>query len=268
VVSALLVSLSGCGTGEKSTVAPPIAGLPAEANRLIKERGLAPEDVTAALTTYMPTGKMDDYVMFASGGQAGQVLAVGLPSMRVLRTIAVFTPEPWQGYGYGVKETALPNQDTPGGVGRGPLSWGDTHHPALSETGGEYDGQFLFINDKANSRLAVIDLRDLETKQIVSNPVFNNNHGSTMVTPNTDYVVEGSQYATPLGHKYAPISKYKEEYRGLMTFWKFDRKAGRIDPKSSFAVELPPYMQDLADAGKTRKKPSPPASPPTSTASA
>jgi nitrous-oxide reductase len=98
--------------------------------------------------------------------------------------------------------------------------------------------------------LAVIDLRDMETKQIVANPIFNNNHGSTMVTPNTDYVVEGSQYAVPLGHKYAPISKYKEAYRGLMTFWKFDRNSGRIDPSRSFAIELPPYWQDLADAGK------------------
>src|SRR5262249_31008049 len=78
----------------------------------------------------------------------------------------------------------------------------------------------------------------------------NNNHGSTMVTPNTEYVVEGSQYAVPLGHKYAPISDYKKTYRGAMTFWKFDRKAGRIDPSRSFAVELPPYWQDLADSGK------------------
>jgi nitrous-oxide reductase len=35
-----------------------------------------------------------------------------------------------------------------------------------------------------------------------------------------------------------------------MTFWKFDRKKGRIIPEESFAVELPPYWQDLADAGK------------------
>jgi nitrous-oxide reductase len=224
--------------------------LPADANRVIQDRGLTPDDVTAALTTYTPTGKLDEYVMFASGGHSGQVLAIGLPSMRLLRAIAVFTPEPWQGYGYGVKESALPNNGEPAGFGRGPLAWGDTHHPALSETGGNYDGQFLFINDKPNGRLAVIDLRDLETKQIVANSIFNNNHGSTMVTPNTDYVVEGSQYAVPLGHRYAPLSKYKEEYRGLMTFWKFDRKIGRIDPSRSFAIELPPYWQDLADSGK------------------
>jgi nitrous-oxide reductase len=250
-VGVCVLGISGCGAGgERTDVVANIAGLPAEANRLIGERRLSPDDVTAALTTYMPSGKYDEYVMFASGGHGGQVLAIGVPSMRLLRTIGVFAPEPWQGYGYGVKESALPNNGEPAGIGRGPLAWGDTHHPALSETGGEYDGQFLFINDKPNGRLAVIDLRDLETKQIVANPIFNNNHGSTMVTPDTDYVVEGSQYAVPLGHRYAPIAKYKDEYRGLMTFWKFDRKSGRIDPSRSFAIELPPYWQDLADAGK------------------
>jgi nitrous-oxide reductase len=245
----MLVSIAGCGGEDRAAVAA-ISGVSDDANRVIKERGLAPDDVRAALATYMPTGKFDDYVMFASGGHSGQVLAIGLPSMRLLRTIAVFTPEPWQGYGYGVKESPLPPAGEPAGPGRGPLTWGDTHHPALSETKGEYDGEYLFINDKPNGRLAVIDLHDFETKQIVVNPVFNNDHGTTMVTPDTDYVIEGSQYATPLGIGYAPISAYREKYRGFMTFWKFDRKAGRIDPGQSFGVELPPYWQDLADCGK------------------
>src|SRR5262249_57137028 len=118
------------GGGGASLAAASVAGLPAEANRLIKERGLSPDDVTGALATYMPTGKLDDYVMFASGGHSGQVLAIGLPSMRLLRTIAVFTPEPWQGYGYGVKESALPPAGEPAGIGRGPLSWRRSHHPA------------------------------------------------------------------------------------------------------------------------------------------
>jgi hypothetical protein len=63
------------------------------------------------------------------------------------------------------------------------ITWGDTHHPAISETNGEYDGQFLFINDKANPRLAVIDLRDFETKQIVVNPIFKSEHGGAFVSP-------------------------------------------------------------------------------------
>lgn len=40
----------------------------------------------------------------------------------------------------------------------------------------------------------------------------------------------------------------------MVTFWKFDRAAGRIDPSQSFAMELPPYWQDLADAGKGASK--------------
>src|SRR5262245_22996094 len=84
LAGATLVASSGCGTSEERTAVAAVAGLPTEANRLIKDRGLAPDDVTAALATYLPTGKHDDYVMFASGGHGGQVLAIGLPSMRLL----------------------------------------------------------------------------------------------------------------------------------------------------------------------------------------
>ncbi len=227
------------------------AGLPQEALSIARERGLSPDDVRAAVATFMPTGKYDEYVMFTSGGHSGQIFVIGIPSMRLLRTIAVFTPEPWQGYGYGVKESPI-NDEASGKTTRNgrPLTWGDTHHPALSETDGDYDGQFLFIGDKSNGRLGVIDLRDSETKQIINNPVFVSNHGAAFVTPNTEYIIEASQYAAPLGQVYAPIEDYEKTYRGLATFWKFDRAQGRVDIENSFAVELPPYWQDLADAGK------------------
>ena len=213
---------------------------------IAQERGLTEEDLRAAVMTYTPSGMLDEYIMFASGGHGGQVLVIGLPSMRLLRTIGVFTPEPWQGYGYGAMEEVLAG----GNLGEQEVLWGDSHHPALSETNGEYDGQFLFINDKANGRIAVIDLRDFETKQIINNPLYLNDHGGAFVTPNTEYVIEGGQYAMPLGGGYAPLSEYEEAYRGMVTFWAFDREAGRIDPERSFALELPPYWQDLCDAGK------------------
>lgn len=216
---------------------------------IAKARGLSDADLVAAAKTYTPSGTHDEYIEFASGGQSGQVHVIGLPSMRLLRTIAVFTPEPWQGWGYGSKSTdEVLDEGTPPGTER--LEWADTHHPALSETDGDYDGQFLFINDKANSRVAVIDLRDFETKQIVRNPVATNDHGGTFATPNTEWIIEGGQYAAPLGWEYAPIDQYKEKWRGLITFWKFDREAGRIDPSKSFSMELPPYWQDLCDSGK------------------
>jgi nitrous-oxide reductase len=246
VVAALFI---GYQLGRRATtgVGPTVvAGLPEEAMEFVKERQLTPEDITAAVATYVPTGKYDDYLLFSSGGHSGQVLVIGIPSMRLLRVISVFTPEPWQGYGYGVRETALADFSRNGYK----LSLADTHHPALSETKGEYDGQFLFIGDKSTARVAVIDLRDWETKQIVKNPLGWSDHGAAFVTPNTEYVIQTSQYGVPLGGRYVPIDRYKEEYRGWMTFWKFDRKKGRIIPEESFAVELPPYWQDLADAGK------------------
>src|SRR5215467_2398445 len=163
---------------------------------LMKARELSEADVSAALKTYMPTGKKDEYYLFASGGHSGQVLVIGVPSMRLLKYIGVFTPEPWQGYGYGDQTDALIKSGNKEGH---TITWGDVHHPALSETKGDYDGQFLFVGDKANGRVAVIDLHDFDTVQIVGSSILRSNHGGTFVTPNTDYVIEGSQYPAPLG---------------------------------------------------------------------
>jgi nitrous-oxide reductase len=216
--------------------------------KLMKDRNLSEADVTAALKTYTPSGRRDEFLIFASGGHAGQLLVIGVPSMRILKYVAVFTPEPWQGYGFGDKgsEEVLKEGSRHGK----PITWGDMHHPALSETNGEYDGEFVFVNDKANPRIAVVDLKDFTTAQIVESKLIESDHGGAFVTPNTDYVIETSQYAAPLGGAYADIKEYNEKYRGAMMFWRFDRAKRRIVPEESFAVELPPYMQDLADSGK------------------
>ena len=250
VAAAGLVALA-CGQGQQQGqggLAAQTSGSGSAVAELMRARGLSEADVTAALKTYTPTGKKDEYYLFSSGGQSGQVIVIGLPSMRILKYIAVFTPEPWQGWGYGDRASG---GVLDAGARRGmDMRWGDTHHPNLSETAGDYDGQFLFIGDKANARMAVINLSDFTTTQIVANPLLVSDHGAAFVTPNTEYVIESSQYPTPLGGAYAPLEEFDEKYRGAATFWKFDRAAGRIVPEQSFAVELPPYMQDLADAGK------------------
>lgn len=215
--------------------------------KVMKERGLNEQDVVRAAKTYNPSGVHDKYVIFSSGGQSGQVIVYGVPSMRILKYIGVFTPEPWQGYGYDEESKAVLAQ---GRIRGKDITWGDTHHPALSEIDGKYDGRWLAINDKANPRIAIIDLHDFETKQIVVNPVFKSEHGGSFFTPNSEYIIETAQYAAPFDNNYHSIEDYKESYRGGVTMWKFNHDIGRIVEKDSFTIELPPYMQDISDSGK------------------
>ena len=240
-MSALAMGL-GIGLGAASN-----AWSQSTLEEVMKERGLTQQDLLAAAKTYTPTGGRDEYLAFSSGGQSGQVIVYGIPSMRILKYIGVFTPEPWQGYGFDDESKAVLAQ---GRINGKDINFGDTHHPAFSESKGEYDGRYLFINDKANPRMAVIDLHDFETKQIVVNPFMKSEHGGAFVTPNTEYVMEASQYAAPFEDDFVPLEEFNEKYRGAVTYWKFDNEKGRLDPEQSFTFELPPYSQDLSDAGK------------------
>ena len=93
-------------------------------------------------------------------------------------------------------------------------------------------------------------MEDFETKQIVVNKVFKSAHGGAFFTPNSEFIIDAAQYAAPFDNNYHPIEEYKETYRGGVTMWKFDHKIGRIKPKDSYTIEMPPYHQDLSDAGK------------------
>lgn len=212
-----------------------------ELDAIMKARGLSEKDILAAAKTYQPSGRKDEYLVFSSGGQSG------VPSMRIYKYIAVFTPEPWQGYGYDEESKKVLEG---GKINGRAMTWGDSHHPAFTEKNGEYTGDYLFINDKANPRLAVIDLKTFETVQIVSNPVIKSEHGGAFVTPNSEYVLEASQYAAPLDRNYHPLEAFENAYRGAVTLWKFDLDKGRINETESLTLELPPYNQDLSDAGK------------------
>jgi nitrous-oxide reductase len=237
------LSMAAIGT----LVSVSMASAQSELEKVMKERGLTQQDLLAAAKTYTPSGGRDKYIVFSSGGQSGQIMVYGVPSMRILKYIGVFTPEPWQGWGYDDDTKKVLKQ---GWIRGKEITWGDTHHPAISETDGKYDGKWLVINDKANPRIAVIDLSDFVTKQIVVNPVFKSDHGGAFFTPNSEYILEACQYAAPLDNNYHPMEDYKETYRGGVTVWKFDHEKGKILTDKSFTIELPPYMQDLSDSGK------------------
>jgi nitrous-oxide reductase len=204
------------------------------------ERAGTQSDVAqAANKTYVSPGDLDEYYFFASGGHSGQVYVYGVPSMRHLVTIPVFTPYPATGYGFDDETKAM----------LGNLSWGDVHHPALSETDGDYDGRWLFVNEM-NGRIARIDLRDFKTKQIIGPvPNVSGNHGSAFITPNTEYSVMASRFSIPLPKGTAvEVSKYASDYKGVVTGIKIDKTSGQMS--IGWQILMPPFDYDLGDAGK------------------
>jgi nitrous-oxide reductase len=246
IVGGLLLLAVACGGGGDSKSTGDASG---GLQQIADARGLTPDDMRHALQSYVAPGKYDPYVMISSGGQSGQLLVLGVPSMRILKVVSVFTPEPWQGYGYGENygDSVLANGNSPGLD----LTWGDTHHPALSETNGDYDGRWVYINDRANGRMAMVDLRDFETKQIIDVPNMQSSHGGMFVTPNSDYVHISSAFPMPWPPgSYADVADYQTKFRGVSSWMKIDPATGQIDLSKSFQIELPPYNQDLADAGK------------------
>jgi nitrous-oxide reductase len=189
---------------------------------------------------FVPPGKLDEYYMFASGGHSGQVYVFGIPSMRRIRTIPVFTPDPATGWGYDEHSKKM----------LGGYTWGDVHHPALSETRGEYDGRWLFVNDNANNRVARIDLKTFTVGQILG-PVPNimGPHCAAFVTPNTEYFMMPSRFSAPIPTgTYAPLSEYGKKYYGVLAAIAVDPKSGEM--RVGWELLLPPWQYDLSDAGK------------------
>jgi nitrous-oxide reductase len=198
----------------------------------------------AALKSYVSPGDLDEYYLFKSGGHSGQVYVYGVPSMRHIATIPVFTPYPATGYGFDKESKEM----------LGGYSWGDAHHPAISETSGDYDGRWLFISDNANNRMARVDLRDFKTRQIYGPiPNVSGNHCSSFVTENTEYVLAGSRFSIPLPKgTYASISDYATKYKGVVAGIAVDPSTGTMS--LGWEIVMPPFNYDLGDAGKGPSK--------------
>jgi nitrous-oxide reductase len=194
----------------------------------------------AAAATYVKPGDLDEYYLFYSGGHSGNVYVAGVPSMRHIATIPVFAPYPATGYGFDEESKKM----------LGGYTWGDVHHPSLSETNGDYDGRWLFVNDNANNRVARIDLRDMKVKQILG-PVPNVSgfHGGAFVTPNSEYVLAASRFSVPLPKgRVESLDEYATKYNGVVAGVAVDPKSGEMSV--GFQILMPPFNFDLGDAGK------------------
>ena len=145
----------------------------------------------ASLDAEVPPGELDDYYAFLSGGHSGDVRVYGIPSMRQLMRIPVFNIEGARGYGFDDETKAMLEE-------AGGYSWGDTHHPRLSQTDNDYDGEWLFVNDKANGRMARVDLKYFETDSIIDLPNHQGTHGACALMPDTRLVFAVGQLRVPL----------------------------------------------------------------------
>ncbi len=195
----------------------------------------------AAKKVYVEPGKYDDFYAFVSGGFSGQVATYGLPSGRLLKVIPVFSVNPENGYGFSEESKAMLE------TSHGFVPWDDSHHPWLSQTNGEDDGRWLFINANNTPRIARIDLATFRTVEMIEIPNSGGNHGSPFGTMNTEYLVASTRFALPIPQKDIPISSAKD-FSGTISFVKVDTASGKMG--IAFQLFVPGIDYDLAHCGK------------------
>ncbi|GAQ13346.1 nitrous-oxide reductase [Myroides odoratimimus] len=196
----------------------------------------------AAEKVYVAPGEYDEYYGFFSGGFSGQLSVYGLPSGRLFKVIPVFSQDPEKGYGY--SEETKPMLMTSHGF----VPWDDSHHPDISQTNGELDGRWIFINGNNTPRIARIDLEDFSTAEIIEIPNSAGNHSSSFVTENTEYVVAGTRFSVPIPQRDMPIKDYKGNFKGSLSFIKVDQDSGDMD--LAFQIQMPGFNYDLAHPGR------------------
>ncbi|MBW7868250.1 MAG: Sec-dependent nitrous-oxide reductase [Brumimicrobium sp.] len=196
----------------------------------------------AAEKVYIAPGEHDEYYAFISGGYSGNLLVYGLPSGRLFKEVPVFSQFPTNGYGY--------SEETKGMLmtSYGEIPWGDLHHPDVSQTKGELDGRWLFVNENNTPRIARIDLQTFETTEIIEVPNSAGNHSSSFVTENTEYVVAGTRFGVPVPQRDMSISEYKGNFKGALSFIAVDPESGRMN--MDFQVLMPGFNYDLAHPGR------------------
>lgn len=196
----------------------------------------------AASKVYVAPGEHDEFYAFISGGFSGQVSVYGLPSGRLFKVIPVFSVDAEKAYGFNEETKEMLN------TSHGFIPWDDSHHPELSQTDGETDGRWLFINGNNTPRIARIDLTTFETAEIIEIPNSGGNHSSPFCTENTEYVVAGTRFSVPYPQQDIPISDYKGKFKGSLSFIKVDQESGEMN--LDFQVMMPGFDYDLAHAGK------------------
>lgn len=196
----------------------------------------------AAERVYVAPGEHDEFYAFISGGFSGQLSVYGLPSGRLFKVIPVFSQDAEKAWGY--NEETKPMLNTSHGF----VPWDDLHHPDISQTNGELDGRYVFVNGNNTPRIAKVDLGVFETTEIIEIPNSAGNHSSAFVTENTEYVVAGTRFSVPVPQRDMPINEYKGNFKGALTFISVDPEDGGMSIK--FQLIMPGFDYDLSHPGR------------------
>jgi nitrous-oxide reductase len=199
-------------------------------------------NTSVAEKVFIAPGEHDEFYAFVSGGFSGQLAVYGLPSGRLFKVIPVFSVDGEKAYGF--NEETKPMLET----SYGSIPWDDSHHPDISQTNGELDGRWVFINANNTPRIARISLETFETEEIIEIPNSAGNHSSSFVTENTEYVIAGTRFSIPIPQKDISIDEYKGNFKGALSFISVDPEEGHME--IAFQILMPGFNYDLTHPGR------------------
>ena len=217
-------AVTAAAAGAAGTGALTLAGHPTPAQAQAQTQAQTPAATQRGHGAEVRPGELDEYYVFISSGQLGEVRIVGLPSMRELMRIPVFNRDSATGWGQTneslkvLTEGMLPEyRELMAKRGLQAYMNGDLHHPHPSQTNGTYDGRYLFANDKANTRVCRIRLDVMKCDKIIQLPNQHTVHGLRVQKyPKTGYVFCNGEDRVPVPNDGKAMDD-KSQYRAIFT---------------------------------------------------